>query len=35
MLVFLATDTESELMIKNPVGKCLACYDAIPVYVIK
>ena len=30
-----ATDTESEIVIKNPVGKLLACYDAIPDYVIK
>jgi hypothetical protein len=35
MLIFPATDTESELVINNPVGKLSAFYDAIPVYVIK
>jgi hypothetical protein len=35
MFIFPATENESELVIKNPMGKLLACYDGIPVYVIK
>jgi len=35
MFISPETDTESELVIKNPVGKLLACYDAKQVYVIK
>jgi hypothetical protein len=29
MFIFPATDTEPELVIKNPVGKLSACYDVI------
>ena len=28
MFIFPATDTESELVIKNSVGNLSACYDA-------
>lgn len=35
MFIFPAIETESELVIKNPMGKLSACYNAIPVYVIK
>jgi hypothetical protein len=34
MFIFPATENESKLVIKNPVGKLSASYDGIPVYVI-